>query len=439
MTQSQGKLDELKKRILFTILMLAIFRIVAHIPTPGVDSDALISYFKTAQSSIFGMFDAFTGGSLQRFSVLALGVMPYITSSIIFSLLTISFPTLGELQKEAGGHKKIQQFTRYGAVLLCIVQGYGLAVGLEALKSQNGMPVVLDPGFSFRFLTIVTLAAGTIFLMWMGEQITERGIGNGVSLIIFAGIASSIPSGIINTINLFKTGELGGMSLLVVLALMFATFWFIIFMEKSFRKVPVQYAKRVVNNRVFGGQSTHLPIKINISGVMPPIFAYALMGFPATIAQFIPATSGIKKYVDAIQQSLFPGGMFYSVMLVTCIIFFAYFYASIQFKTDDISEMLKKNGGFVPGIRPGERTAEFLNFIVARLTLVGALYVALICVLPSILLKIGNVPFQFGGTSLLILVGVAIDTMAQVESFMISQRYDSAYKVRGKRTLGRRF
>ncbi len=438
---AKSKLDELKKRIFFTLFMLGVFRAATQIPTPGIDGEALLSYFQGASSSLFGMFNAFTGGALQRFSVLALGIMPYITSSIIFSLLAVSFPSIGELQKEPGGHKKIQQWTRYATVLLCMIQGYGAAVWLESIQSQGGMAVVVAPGLSFRLLTIVTLTAGTMFVMWLGEQITERGIGNGISLIIFAGIAAGIPSGIGNTINLFKTGELSGFNLAIILLLMAATFWLIIYVEKAFRKVPVQYAKKVVNNRVYGGQSSHLPIKINISGVMPPIFAFALMSFPATISQFISEGNFLKPYVDAVQSSLLPGGMAYNVFLVVMVIFFAYFYASIQFKTDDVAEMLRKNGGFVPGIRPGEKTAEYFNFVVARLTLVGGIYVALICVLPTILLNVSKVPFYFGGTSLLILVGVAIDTMAQVESFLISQRYDSAtaYKARGKRTLGKRF
>jgi preprotein translocase subunit SecY len=365
--------------------------------------------------------------------------MPYITASIIFSLLTVSFPKLAELQKEADGHKKISQWTRYATVLLCMIQGYGLAVGLEQIKSPNGLPAVVDPGMAFRLLTVITLIAGTMFVMWLGEQITEKGIGNGISLIIFAGIAAGIPTGLRDTVNLFSNGELTGVALAAVIVIMLASFWVIIFVERAFRKVPVQYAKRVVNNRVFGGQSTHLPIKVNISGVMPPIFASALLGFPATVSQFVPEASPMKMFFNTIQDSLYPGRVLYNVVFVALIMFFAYFYASIQFKTKDISEMLKKNGGFVPGIRPGEKTAEFLEFIVARLTMIGGIYVSLICVLPAFLADQFKVPFYFGGTSLLILVGVAIDTMAQAESFMISQRLDTAYKVRGKHSGSRRF
>lgn len=439
MTTAQDKLEELKKRLFYTILMLGVYRVATQVPTPGVDGAALSSFFDGKQGTVFGIFNTFSGGALERFSVLALGIMPYITSSIIFSLLTVSFPSLGELQKEPEGHKKISQWTRYGTVLLCLIQGYGLAVGLEQIKSPSGLPVVLDPGMAFRMLTVITLIAGTMFVMWLGEQITERGIGNGISLIIFAGIAAGIPTGLRDTLNLFNNGEISGFSLLVVIAIMLASFWFIIYVERAFRKVPVQYAKRVVNNRVFGGQSTHLPIKLNISGVMPPIFASALLGFPATISQFVPETSPFKIYFNTIQDSLYPGRVLYNVVFVSLIMFFAYFYASIQFKTEDISEMLKKNGGFIPGIRPGAKTAEFLEFIVARLTLIGGIYVSLICIIPTFLADQFKVPFYFGGTSLLILVGVAIDTMAQAESFMISQRLDTAYKVKGKHSGSRRF
>jgi preprotein translocase subunit SecY len=429
----QGKFEELRKRVLFTLFMLGVYRVATQVPMPGVNADALASFFSSNSNNLLGVFNTFSGGALQRFSVLALGIMPYITSSIIFSLLTVSFPQLAELQKEAGGHKKIQQYTRYATVLLCFIQGYGLAVGLENMQSPNSaMPIVISPGWDFRLLTIISLTAGTMFVMWLGEQITERGIGNGISLVIFAGIAAGIIPGFRDTINLFRNGEISGINMLILGAIMVFTFWIIIYIERAMRRIPVQYAKRVVNNRVYGGQSTHLPIKINISGVMPPIFASALLGFPATVANFVPANSSLKIYFQTIQDSLYPGRMLYNVVFVGLIIFFAYFYAAVQFKTDDVAENLKKNGGFIPGIRPGEKTAEFLDFIVARLTLIGAVYVALICVLPTILLSFANVPFYFGGTSLLILVGVAIDTMAQAESFLISQRYDTAYKVRGK-------
>ena len=439
MSSNVSKLEELKKRVFFTILMLGVYRVATQVPTPGVDGAALSSFFDGMKGGIFSVFNTFSGGALERFSVLALGIMPYITSSIIFSLLSYSIPTLAELQKEPDGHKKIQQYTRYATVLLCMFQGYGLAVGLENIQSPNGLPVVLDPGMGFRLLTIITLTAGTMFVMWLGEQITERGIGNGISLIIFAGIAAGIPSGIRDTFNLLQNGEMSPVNLVIVGVIMLASFYFIIYVERAFRKVPVQYAKRVVNNRVFGGQSSHLPIKVNISGVMPPIFASALLGFPTTIAQFIPEGSPAKAYFTDVTNLFYPGKMLYNVVFVGLIVFFAYFYSTIQFKTDDVSESLKKNGGFIPGIRPGEQTADFLNQVINRLTLVGAIYVALICLMPAILFNYAKVPFYFGGTSLLILVGVAIDTMAQAESFMISQRLDSAYKVKGKYSGVKRF
>jgi preprotein translocase subunit SecY len=439
MSSNVSKLEELKKRVLFTILMLGIYRVATQVPTPGVDGVALSSFFDGMKGSLFSVFNTFSGGALERFSVLALGIMPYITSSIIFSLLSYSIPALGELQKEPDGHKKISQYTRYATVLLCFFQGYGLAVGLENIKSPNGLPVVIDPGMSFRLLTVISLTAGTMFVMWLGEQITERGIGNGISLVIFAGIAAGIPGGMRDTFNLLQNGEMSVLNLLIVLAIMLISFWFIIFVERAFRKVPVQYAKRVVNNRVFGGQSSHLPIKVNISGVMPPIFASALLGFPTTISQFIPADSPAKGYFTNIEQLFYPGKMLYNCVFIGLIVFFAYFYATIQFKTDDVSESLKKNGGFIPGIRPGEQTADFLNQVISRLTLVGAIYVAAICIMPAILFNYAKVPFYFGGTSLLILVGVAIDTMAQAEGFMISQRLDTAYKVKGKYSGVKRF
>lgn len=439
MSAIEGKLQELWKRLGFTLLLLAIYRLATQVPTPGVDGQALSAFFDGAQGSIFGIFNTFSGGALQRFSVLALGIMPYITTSIIFSLLTISIPQLGELQKEPEGYKKINQWTRYATVLLCCIQGYMLAIGLESVQGQAGGNIVLNPGWNFRFLTIVSMTGGTMFLMWLGEQITERGIGNGISLIIFAGIAAGILPGAVDTINLYKSGEMTSLTLLIVLAVMLVAFWVIIYVERAFRKVPVHYAKKVVNNRVYGGQSSHLPIKVNVSGVMPPIFASALMGFPQTIKQFVSDEGKVGEILNVILAALAPGKMLYTIIFIVLIVFFAYFYAQIQFKTGDLSENLRKNGGFIPGIRPGEKTVEFLNSILDRLTFVGAMYLAAICILPTILFSYANVPFYFGGTSLLILVGVAIDTMGQVESFMISQRFDKAYKVRGKFKGARRF
>ena len=438
MSDIQGKLQELWKRIFFTLFMLAVYRIATQVPTPGVDLDALKALFESNSQSFFGILDKFNGGALSRFSVLALGIMPYITASIIFSLLAVSFPSLGEIQKEPEGHKKIQQWTRYMTVILCCVQGLMLAIGLENSVSPNSSAsVVINGGLSFRLLTMITLTAGTMFVMWLGEQITERGIGNGISLIIFAGIAAGIPKGMIDTVNLYNSQQIKSWHILVIGAIMLAAFWIIVYVERAFRKVPVQYAKRVVNDRVYGGQSSHLPIKVNISGVMPPIFAAALMSFPYTLRQFPLFQKS--EVLQTIINALAPGQILYNILFIVMIIFFSFFYATIQFKTKDISENLKKNGGFIPGIRPGEKTAEFLDHIVSRLTVIGAIYLAAICVLPTFMIDKFGTPFYFGGTSLLILVGVAIDTMAQVESFLISQQFDKAYKSRGKFKGGRRF
>ncbi len=357
----------------------------------------------------------------------------------------MSFPYFAELQKENDGRKKIAQWTRYGAVVLCIFQGYGLSLVMENSKGLTGSSVVLDAGWDFRFMSIISLTAGSMFVMWLGERITERGIGNGVSLIIFAGIASGIPSGISNTVTLYRNGELPILSVIAILAVIIATFWFIIFVERAFRKVVVHYAKRVVNNRVYGGQSSHLPIKVNVSGIMPPIFASALLTVPNTLFQynflsFVPENFIVLKLVlESIQNSLMPGNTLYNLVFVIFIVFFSFFYSNMQFKAKDISEMLQKNGGFIPGVRPGNKTEEFLRNIVDHLALVGGLYVSAICLLPAILLLFFNIPFYFGGTSLLILVGVAIDTLAQAESYMISDRYDQLYKVKGKFSGPKRF
>lgn len=436
----QGKLEELKSRVIFTILLLGVFRVASQIPSPGVNRNALLSFFGNQKGGLLDVFNTFSGGALERYSVVALGIMPYISSSIIFSLLAATFPKIAEIQKEPDGYKRINRWTRYATVILCIIQGFGLATAVEMARSPFGnMPIVIEPGLWFKVISIISFTAGTMFVMWLGEQITERGIGNGISLIIFAGIAASIPKGISNTINLFRSGELSGLTVLIVLLLIFLTFYCIIFVEKAFRKIPVQYAKKVIGNRVYGGQSSHLPIKINIAGVIPPIFASSLLAFPGTLQNLIPADSFMAPYAHMVQEMLYPGRMLFNILFIALIIFFAYFYVPIQFKTEDISNSLKNHGGFIPGIRPGTKTIEFLDFIVYRLTLVGGIYVSLICILPTILASTANVPFYFGGTSLLILVGVAIDTIEKVQSFMISQRLDTAYKSRGKFSGTRRF
>ena len=423
------KIPELRKRVFLTLVLLAIYRLGVHVPTPGVDSGALAQFFQNSKGTIFSWFNLFSGGALERFSVFALGVMPYISSSIIFQLLTVVWPYLHELQKEGEqGRKKITQYTRYGTVILCLIQGYGIAAGLEQMTNP---PVVIDPGLAFRLLTMATLTAGTVFLMWLGEQITERGIGNGVSLIIFTGIAAGIPNGIGNTLALFKSGELSFFTLLLVAAIIVATFALIIFVERGQRRIPVQYAKRVVGRKVYGGQNTHLPLKINTAGVIPPIFASSLIMFPATIATFMNTP-----WMQKVSTSLQPGGMLYDVLYVGLIVFFCFFYTAVTFKSDDIAENMKKYGGFIPGIRPGKKTAEYIDHVLSRVTVGGAIYISAICVLPSIMTAQAKVPFFFGGTSVLILVGVALDTVAQIESYLLTRNYEGF--VKGARIRGRK-
>jgi preprotein translocase subunit SecY len=415
------KIPELRKRILYTLGMLAVYRIGVHIPTPGVNSAALTQVFQNMQGTIFGWFNLFSGGALERFSVFALGIMPYISSSIIFQLLTVTWPYLHELQKEGQqGQKKITQYTRYGTVVLCTIQGYGIATGLEHMGSPS---VVLHPGMHFRILTTLTLLAGSTFLMWVGEQMSERGIGNGISLIIFAGIAARIPSGIGSALSLYRSNELSAFKLLVVGVIIVAVFYVIIYVEQGARRIPIQYAKRIVGRKVYGGQNTNLPLKVNTSGVIPPIFASSLIMFPATFATFFP-----NEKVRSLTALLSPGGLIYDVLFVALIIFFCYFYTAVTFKTDDVSDNLKKYGGFIPGIRPGPPTAQYIDYVLTRITLGGAIYISAICVLPSIMTQTMKVPFYFGGTSVLILVGVALDTVAQIETFLLARNYDGFMK-----------
>lgn len=426
------KIPELKRRILFTAALLAVYRIGVHVPTPGIDGGALKSFFDSMQDTIFGVVNMFTGGALAQLSVFALGIMPYISASIILQLMTVVIPHLEQLKKEGeAGRKKITQYTRYGTVVLSIIQGFMIAVGLESTTSDTGAAVVLDPGWDFRLMTVITLTAGTAFIMWLGEQITERGIGNGISLIIFAGIVARLPSAITNTIRLLRQDEMSIFAVLVLLVLMIAVVAFIIFMEQGQRRIPVQYAKRVVGRRMYGGQSTHLPLKINSSGVIPPIFASSILMFPATIAQF--AQVG---WLKTISDAMRPGGIYYNLLFVGFIIFFCYFYTAVTFNPVDVADNMKKNGGYIPGIRPGKRTADYIDRVLTRITLGGAVYVSAVCVLPTILIGQFNVPFYFGGTALLIIVGVAIDTIAQMESHMLSRHYEGFLKkggIKGRR------
>lgn len=415
------KIPELRKRIVFTLGMLAVYRIGVHVPTPGVDGAALQQVFANMQGTIFGWFNLFSGGALERFSILALGVMPYISSSIIFQLLTVVWPYLHDLQKEGdAGRRKITQYTRYGTVLLALVQGYGIATGLQ---QYNNPAVVMNPGLGFQAMTMLTLTTGTIFLMWVGEQISERGIGNGTSLVIYAGIAARIMDGVGSSFSLYRSGEMSFLKLLIVGLVIVGTFAAIIFVERGARRIPVHYAKRIVGRKVYGGQNSHLPLKVNTAGVIPPIFASSLIMFPATLGTFFPSP-----WMQKITSQLQPGALLYEVLFVALIIFFAYFYTSVTFKTEDLSDNLKKYGGFIPGIRPGEPTANYIDWVLSRLTLSGAIYMAIICVLPAVLTQTLKVPFYFGGTTVLILVGVALDTVAQIETFLISKNYEGFMK-----------
>jgi preprotein translocase subunit SecY len=422
--QNIARIPELKRRILMTGLLLVVYRIGIHIPTPGINNIALKSVFDSQAGTLFGLIDMFSGGALARFSIFTLGIMPYISASIILQLLTVVIPQLEKLSKEGElGRRKITQYTRYGTIVLSIIQGLGIAVGLESVTSGGAGSVVYTPGWSFRLMTVLTLTSGTAFLMWLGEQITERGIGNGISLIIFAGIVARFPSGLVRTVTLVRTGEMNIFSALFLLALMIAVIGVIIYFERAHRRIPVQYARRIVGRRVYGGQSTHLPLKVNTAGVIPPIFASSILLFPATIASFI--THPVTK---TISDALTPGSFAYELLYVAFIIFFCYFYTAVTFNPVDVAENMKKYGGFVPGIRPGKKTAEYIDKILTRITLGGSLYVAVICVLPSILIARFNVPFYFGGTGLLIVVGVAMDTIQQIESHLITRHYEGFLK-----------
>ncbi|MDD2499353.1 MAG: preprotein translocase subunit SecY [Geobacter sp.] len=432
--QNIFRIPELKKRVLFTLGMLAVYRVGCHIPTPGIDSIALSHFFKQAQGTLLGLFDMFSGGALERMSVFALGIMPYISSSIIFQLLTVVVPAIEKLSKEGeAGRKKITQYTRYGTVLLSIVQGSGIAIGLESMRGPAGELVVPTPGWSFRLMTIITLTAGTAFIMWLGEQMTERGIGNGISLIIFAGIVVTIPAAVANTLKLINSGNLSLFALIFVLALMAAVIGAIVFVERGQRRLPIHYAKRVTGLKTFSPQTSHLPLKVNMAGVIPPIFASSIIMFPATVANFIN--------IPAVQQfakMLAPGNWLYNVFYVAFIVFFCYFYTAVTFNPADVAENIKKHGGYIPGIRPGKETSEYMDSILTRLTFAGAIYISLVCVLPSLLVggfKL-NLPFYFGGTSLLIAVGVGMDTVAQIESHLITRNYEGFLK--GVRIRGRR-
>jgi preprotein translocase subunit SecY len=430
--QNATRVPELRRRLLFTLAMLMVYRIGVAIPTPGIDGQALAAFFEQARNTVLGLVNMFSGGALERFSIFALGIMPYISSSIILQLLTVVFPYLEKLSKEGElGRRKITQYTRYGTVVLSAIQGTFISMGLERIQAPGGAPVVFEPGWSFRIMTVITLTSGTAFIMWLGEQITERGIGNGISLIIFAGIVANLPSAMIATYQFFREGELSLFMLVLLVAFMVLIVGVIIFMERGQRRIPVQYAKRVVGRKMYGGQSSHLPLKINPTGVIPPIFASSILIFPATIAQFIDHPMARR-----VSDLLVPGSLIYDVVYIGLIVFFCYFYTAVTFNPVDVAENMKKFGGYVPGIRPGDRTAEYIDRILTRITLGGALYVSAVCILPTLLIRQANVPFYFGGTALLIVVGVALDTVAQMETHLLTRNYEGFMKrgrLRGRR------
>jgi preprotein translocase subunit SecY len=419
--QNVFRIPELKARIITTFLLLAVYRVGAWVPTPGINGAELSVFLNRTAGGVMGLVDMFSGGALSRVSIFALGIMPYISASIILQLMTVVVPAIGKLAKEGeAGKKKITMYTRYLTVGISILQSMFIAVGLEQME---GGIFITAPGWGFRLMTILTLTSGTAFIMWLGEQITERGIGNGISLIIFAGIVAGLPAALFSTLGLVQVGELSVFIVLGLLIMMLFVVAFIIYMERGQRKLPVQYAKRVVGRKVYGGQQTHLPLKINISGVIPPIFASSLIMFPATIGGFIPVP-----WVKSLADMFAPGSAVYTMTYVMLILFFTYFYTAVVFNPVDVADNLKKYNGFIPGIRPGQKTAEYIYRVMNRLTFVGGMYLVAVCLLPEILISKLNVPFYFGGTSLLIIVGVALDTVSQIESHLVTRSYDGFLK-----------
>jgi preprotein translocase subunit SecY len=455
---------DLRKRVLFTLGLLAVYRLGNHVPTPGINAQSLIDFFEQNRGNWFGLVDMFSGGNLAKVTIFALGIMPYISASIILQLLTVVWPYLEKLSKEGElGRRKITQYTRYGTVLLSIIQSFGIAVYLERMTLSNQFKIVESPGWSFKLMTVLTLTTGTAFIMWLGEQITERGIGNGMSLIIFAGIVVGFPRAVLDTFQMIQRGELSILAALLLLAAMYVVVGAIVFVERGQRRIPVQYAKRVVGRRVYGGQTTHLPLRVNTAGVIPVIFASSIIAFPQTIASFFQANL---PWMQDVAEQLRWGMPLYNILYVSFIIFFCYFYTAIVFNPDDVAENMRKYGGFIPGIRPGKRTSEYLDHILGRITFGGAIYLALVAILPEFLItgfKVAPIPvigppldmflsnnnlgwiteglhlnFYFGGTSLLIVVGVAMDTIAQVEAQLVMRHYDGFTGRGGKRIRGRR-
>ena len=422
-----SKATELKKRLWFTLGALIVYRIGTYIPIPGIDPAALADIFEQQRGGILGMFDVFSGGALGRMTIFALNIMPYISASIIIQLLTTVSPHLEQLKKEGEqGRKKINQYTRYGTVVLTALQAYGIAAGLEGMTASGGQGVVLAGGMFFKASTVITLVGGTIFLMWLGEQITARGVGNGISLIIFAGIVAQLPSAIASTLELGRTGALNTLFILFLIVLVIGTITFIVFIERAQRRIMVQYPKRQVGQKMFGGESTHMPLKLNTAGVIPPIFASSLLLLPVTVASF--SAQGGPEWLTTVTALLGRGQPLYMAMYIGGIVFFCFFYTAIVFNPADTADNLKKYGGFIPGIRPGKRTAEYLDYVLTRLTVVGAGYLALVCLLPEILMSQYAVPFYFGGTSLLIVVSVTMDTVSQIQSHLLAHQYEGLIK-----------
>ena len=418
-----GKFGDLKRRLWFLLGALVVYRIGAHIPVPGIDAAALSDLFNSQQGGILGMFNMFSGGALSRFTIFALGIMPYISASIIMQLMSVASPQLEALKKEGeAGRRKITQYTRYGTVLLALFQGVGIAIALE---SQPGL--VLDPGFMFRLTTVTTLLTGTMFLMWLGEQITERGLGNGISIIIFAGIAAGLPNAIGGLLELTRTGAMHPLTAIFICILVVLVTAFVVFVERGQRKILVNYAKRQVGNKIYGGQSSHLPLKLNMASVIPPIFASSIILFPATVAGWFGASDSMRWLKD-VAATLSPGQPIYVMLYAAAIVFFCFFYTALVFNSKETADNLKKSGAFVPGIRPGDQTARYIDKILMRLTLVGAAYITVVCLLPEFLILKWNVPFYFGGTSLLIIVVVTMDFMSQVQAYVMSHQYESLLK-----------
>jgi preprotein translocase subunit SecY len=428
--QHIARIPELNRRLLFTLAMLAVYRVGCAIPTPGVDPAEIQRFFREQGGGLFGLFNLFTGGALEQLSIFALGIMPYVSSSIILQLLTVVIPQLEELRKEGeSGRRVITRYTRYGTIALALVQGFLMALALE--NGAFGPRAVLEPGWGFRLLCMLTLTTGTAFIMWLGEQISERGIGNGISLVIYAGIAVSVPSAIGNVLELLRTDQMTLVGVILLGGFMVAATGAIVFFERAQRRIPIQYARRVVGRRVFGGGMAYFPLRINTSGVIPPIFASSLLMLPTQIAAWTDSLA----VSDFVQDFLAYDSFGYNAVYVGLIIFFAYFYTGVLFNPDDVADNVKRNGGYIPGIRPGKRTAEYIERVLSRVTLIGALYLSVVCVMPLVLSAQFNVPFWFGGTTLLIVVGVALDLVGQIEAHLVTRNYESF--VAGARLRGR--